>query len=231
MLENCLGPLVPVKGNCNVTAFLFCFYLWNNQMFPAYRIHSHSHISSHYSQTWLLKTCFIPSCVTSPLQSTETAAAYLFKNFLKFSPVTVILRSIHWLPVVTQIEFKLLVLIIQSWRVSAPHYLCNQLPNYTIAPLWFMNIHCPEFSVQHWYVSTNAARPLALWMTPPTLSCIPFWQKVLEHLCHHCKFPKQLIPWGSQNTKHTAASNHLPGLVKPLPTPTIVHPSPHTCTL
>lgn len=82
-----------------------------------------------------LKTCFIPYMIhlfSSAFYCSKILllVCCLFHNLWNFFPVTFILRPIHWLPVVTEIKFKVLI---QSWKGFAPYYLCNQHPNDTLA--------------------------------------------------------------------------------------------------
>ena len=48
----------------------------------------------------------LPVCTIQPLQLIQNAAAHLVFNLPKFSHVTPLLRSLHWLPVVARIRFK-----------------------------------------------------------------------------------------------------------------------------
>ncbi|KAI4879180.1 hypothetical protein NFI96_023982, partial [Prochilodus magdalenae] len=58
-----------------------------------------------------------------PLQLVQNAAAHLIFNFLKFTHVTPLLRSLHWLPVVARIRFKTLMLAYKAKIGPAPPYL------------------------------------------------------------------------------------------------------------
>ncbi|KAI4876009.1 hypothetical protein NFI96_019274 [Prochilodus magdalenae] len=51
-----------------------------------------------------------------------TAACLIF-NLPKFTHVTPLLRSLHWLPVVARIRFKTLMLAYKAKNGPAPHYL------------------------------------------------------------------------------------------------------------
>ena len=48
----------------------------------------------------------LPACVIQPLQIIQNAAAPLVFNIPKFSYVTPLLRSLHWLPVAARIRFE-----------------------------------------------------------------------------------------------------------------------------
>ncbi|KAJ8379879.1 hypothetical protein SKAU_G00006570 [Synaphobranchus kaupii] len=48
----------------------------------------------------------LPACAILPLQLIQNAAARLVFNLPKFSHVTPLLRSLHWLPVAARIRFR-----------------------------------------------------------------------------------------------------------------------------
>ena len=50
----------------------------------------------------------LPACVIQPLQLIQNAVARLVFNLPKFSHITPLLRSLHWLPVAARIRFKVL---------------------------------------------------------------------------------------------------------------------------
>ncbi|KAM9540282.1 uncharacterized protein ACWYII_038389 [Salvelinus alpinus] len=52
----------------------------------------------------------LPACAIKPLQLIQNAAARLVFNLPKFSHVTPLLRSLHWLPVEARIRYKTMVL-------------------------------------------------------------------------------------------------------------------------
>ncbi|KAI4889136.1 hypothetical protein NFI96_015148 [Prochilodus magdalenae] len=58
-----------------------------------------------------------------PLQLVQNAAARLIFNLPKFTHVTPLLRSLHWLPVVARIRFKTLMLAYKAKNGPAPPYL------------------------------------------------------------------------------------------------------------
>ncbi|XP_049332209.1 uncharacterized protein LOC125799462, partial [Astyanax mexicanus] len=65
----------------------------------------------------------LPLRATKPLQLIQNAAARLVFNLPKFSHVTPLLRSLHWLPVVARIRFKTLTLAYKAKNGPAPSYL------------------------------------------------------------------------------------------------------------
>ncbi|KAI4889034.1 hypothetical protein NFI96_004407 [Prochilodus magdalenae] len=65
----------------------------------------------------------LPLRAIRPLQLVQNAAARLIFNLPKFTHVTPLLRSLHWLPVVARIRFKTLMLAYKAKNGPAPHYL------------------------------------------------------------------------------------------------------------
>ncbi|KAI4903480.1 hypothetical protein NFI96_006179 [Prochilodus magdalenae] len=62
----------------------------------------------------------LPLRAIRPLQLVQNAAARLIFNLLKFTHVTPLLRSLHWLPVVARIRFKTLMLAYKAKNGPAP---------------------------------------------------------------------------------------------------------------
>ena len=65
----------------------------------------------------------LPASAIRPLQLIQNAAARLVFNLPKFSHVTPLLRTLHWLPIAARIRFKTLVLAYQAAKGTAPAYL------------------------------------------------------------------------------------------------------------
>ena len=75
----------------------------------------------------------LPACVIQPLQLIQNAAACLVFNLPKFSHITPLLRSLHWLPAAAKIRFKVLTLAYAAANKTAPHYLQDIIQAYTPA--------------------------------------------------------------------------------------------------
>ncbi|XP_064877885.1 uncharacterized protein LOC135572926, partial [Oncorhynchus nerka] len=73
----------------------------------------------------------LPACAIKPLQLIQNAAAHLVFNLPKFSHVTPLLRSLHWLPVEARIRYKTMVLAYGAVRGTAPQYLQALIRPYT----------------------------------------------------------------------------------------------------
>ena len=72
----------------------------------------------------------LPACALKPLQMIRNAAARLVFNQPKFSHVTPLLRSLHWLPVVARTEYKTLMLAFKATNGMAPPYLASLIAPY-----------------------------------------------------------------------------------------------------
>ncbi|KAJ8371605.1 hypothetical protein AAFF_G00306910, partial [Aldrovandia affinis] len=71
------------------------------------------------------------ACAIKPLQLVQNAAARLVFNQPKFTHVTPLLSSLHWLPIAACIRFKSLVLAFQAAGGTAPPYLQSLITPYT----------------------------------------------------------------------------------------------------
>ena len=72
----------------------------------------------------------LPACSLKPLQLIQNAAARLIFNQPKFSHVSPLLRSLHWLPVAARTEYKTLTLTFKATKGMAPSYLQNLIKPY-----------------------------------------------------------------------------------------------------
>jgi len=68
------------------------------------------------------------------LQRLQNSAARLVTRKKKFTPITPILKSLHWLPIQRHIEFKILVLVFKCLHGLAPDYLTNLIQ--ILKPAW-----------------------------------------------------------------------------------------------
>ena len=66
-----------------------------------------------------------------PLKRIQNAAARLVFNLPKFSHVTPLLLTLHWLPVEARIHYMTVVLTYRAARGTAPPYLQDMLKPYT----------------------------------------------------------------------------------------------------
>ena len=68
--------------------------------------------------------------VTDRLQLVQNAAARMITKTRKREHITPVLASLHWLPVVFRIDFKILLLVFKALNGLAPSYLVECLPRY-----------------------------------------------------------------------------------------------------
>ena len=67
----------------------------------------------------------LPATHINKLQRVQNAAARLICSILRFSHVTPVLYSLHWLPVQFRIDFKILIITFKAIHGHAPKYICN----------------------------------------------------------------------------------------------------------
>jgi hypothetical protein len=65
----------------------------------------------------------LPACAIKLLQLLQNTSACLIFNLPKFSHVTLLLRTLHWLPVEAHIHYKTMALTYRTARETAPPYL------------------------------------------------------------------------------------------------------------
>ena len=74
--------------------------------------------------------CGLPKKTTDRLQIVQNAAARILTKTKMREHITPVLASLHWLPVVFRIDFKILLLIYKALNGLAPSYLLDCLPRY-----------------------------------------------------------------------------------------------------
>ena len=74
--------------------------------------------------------CGLPKKTTDRLQLVQNAAARVLTKTKMREHITPVLASLHWLPVVFRIDFKILLLVYKALNSLAPSYLLDCLPKY-----------------------------------------------------------------------------------------------------
>ena len=64
------------------------------------------------------------------MQYIQNSAARLITKKRKFDPISPILQELHWLPIKSQIKFKLLTIVFSCIQGSAPVYLQEIIQSY-----------------------------------------------------------------------------------------------------
>ena len=92
----------------------------------AFKTLVHSTVTSHldYGNALLYG---LPESVICKLQRVQNTAASLITKTPRNSHITPVLRSLHWLPVSSRIEFKILLYTYKALNSKAPHYLSDLL--------------------------------------------------------------------------------------------------------
>ena len=72
----------------------------------------------------------LPKKATDRLQLVQNAAARVLTKTKMREHITPVLASLHWLPVVFRIDFKILLLVYKALNGLAPSYLDDCLPRY-----------------------------------------------------------------------------------------------------
>ncbi len=71
-----------------------------------------------------------PNSTVNHLQMVQNAAARLLIGTKKCQHITPVLSSLHWLPVKSQIDFKILLFVYKDLHVLAPQYISDLLVPY-----------------------------------------------------------------------------------------------------
>ena len=69
----------------------------------------------------------LPNKTLNPLQSIQNIAARIITKTRKYDHITPILRKLHWLPIKSRIEFKIICVTYRIIHGLAPEYLCDLL--------------------------------------------------------------------------------------------------------
>ena len=77
--------------------------------------------------------CGLPDNSLNKLQRVQNAAAWLITGTAKFSHITLVLRTLHWLPIKQRVQFKMLILVFKAINGLPLNYISN-----------LVNILCPS---------------------------------------------------------------------------------------
>ncbi|KAJ8336991.1 hypothetical protein SKAU_G00382110 [Synaphobranchus kaupii] len=124
-LEMVLDDQLDFKEHIRATARSCRFLLYNIRRNRPYLTTHSTQLLVQTMVTSRLDYCnsllaSLPACTILPLQLVQNTAARLVFNLPKFSHVTPLLRSLHWLPVVARIRFKVLTLAYTAAKRSGP---------------------------------------------------------------------------------------------------------------
>ena len=89
----------------------------------------HAFISSRIDYCNALFTG-LPKNTTERLQLIQNSAAGLLTKTKRREHITPVLASLHWLPVMSRIDFKILLLTYKALNGTGPRYIANSLIHY-----------------------------------------------------------------------------------------------------
>ena len=72
----------------------------------------------------------LPKKTISTLQTVQNAAARVLTKTRRRAHISPVLKSLHWLPVSSRIDFKILLLVYKSLHSNAPIYISDMLVRY-----------------------------------------------------------------------------------------------------
>ena len=72
----------------------------------------------------------LPNCLMNILQKVQNASAKLVTSSKKYDSATSSLYQLHWLPIKSRVDFKILTLIHKCLSGSAPEYLQSLISPY-----------------------------------------------------------------------------------------------------
>lgn len=73
----------------------------------------------------------LPNCQINKLQRIQNAAARLITNTSRFDHITPILYKLHWLPVTSRIQYKIILITFKALHGEAPTYIINLISTKT----------------------------------------------------------------------------------------------------
>ena len=72
----------------------------------------------------------IPGCRIYPLQRVQNIAARVVSRCSRYDDIDQILETLHWLPIIYRVQFKMLLLVYKCKNNLGPEYLCKLLIPY-----------------------------------------------------------------------------------------------------
>ena len=101
------------------------------------------------------------------LQYVQNSAACLLTAISKFDDITPVLRSLHWLPESTRIDFRILLLVFKVLNGLGPLYLSKILkpyiPKKNLRPSMKKLLIVPKFNLKTYGHRANSYRVPTLW--------------------------------------------------------------------
>ena len=101
-------------------------------------------ISLAVLKTQLIKYSFMTQVLTQiqRLQLIQNSAARLVTRTKKYDSITSVLRNLHWLPIQSRINFKVLLFAYQCFHKFGPSYLVELLTQYKPERTLYQAVKC-----------------------------------------------------------------------------------------
>ncbi len=124
----CITTKLSFAANIAVTAYSCRFILHSIRRIHPFLTQHSAQILVHALVILCLHYCDLlmaglPACAIQPLQLIQNAAAWLVFNWLKFSHITPLFHTLHWLPMAAWIWFKTLVFAYRAVNGSGLSYM------------------------------------------------------------------------------------------------------------
>ena len=120
----------------------------------------------------------VDQCLLRRLQLVQNAAARLLTGKRRYDHITPVLASLHWLPVVFRIKFKILLFTFKSLHGLAPKYMselvCIHAPSREIRSAQQMLLETKNRRRQ----SRRCGRSYSLEQSPPESEICPVYRPV-----------------------------------------------------
>ena len=137
MINQEVKRLLRTHGSLNLIEYAYCL-VWlqstEDTTCPLSGGHAVANPVSGHSEARLLQLGpgWFSSAAITPLQLIQNAAARLVFSPPRFSHITPLLRSLHWLPVAACIRFNTLVLDYKAKNGPAPPYLMAMVKSHSV---------------------------------------------------------------------------------------------------
>ena len=124
----------------------------------------------------------LPAIELKRLQKIQNSAARMLTGASKYDHITPVLKQLHWLPVSSRIEYKILMLAFKCLHGLATHYLQALVPKYE--PVRMTRSACDRYLLKHNWTSLKTAGDRSFGHAAPTLrNKLPYSIRSLDSLC------------------------------------------------
>ena len=107
------------------------------------------------------------------LQKVQNSAARLLTGTKKYDHITPVLKKLHWLPVKSRIDYKMLLLCFKALHDLAPKYLCDMIrkkkPAQELRPSSIRELEVPPSKTKTY--RSSSLYPFGMWTKVQFLGC------------------------------------------------------------